>query len=295
MTYILGIIGNPIGHTLSPLMHNTAIKHLSLNYIYLPFEVKKENLSIAIRGLKGLEIKGMNITIPYKEDVIQFLDYLEEEAELIGAVNTIKLERGSLKGYNTDGNGFIESLRIDAHEDVRGKNIIIFGAGGAARAIAIKLIVAGAERIIIANRTIERGVKLVEYINSKLSHQNSKFLKAISLKDRLLIQYIREADILINTTPVGMKNNLEPLFPYDYLSDRHMVCDIVYRPLKTRLLQEASIRGARILNGLGMLIYQGNLSFKIWTGYEMPIEIVRKILIEELEKRNSEVRSQKSE
>ncbi len=278
---ILGIIGYPISHTLSPLMHNTAIKHLGLDYIYLPFEVKKENIALAIGGLKGLGIGGINVTIPHKESVIPYLDTLDDSAGLIGAVNTIKLEDGSLKGYNTDGLGFLKSLKIDAHEEAKGKNIIILGAGGAARAIAIQMALEGAKGITIANRTLERGEKLTESIRCKMQDARCK-IKAIALNDSSLIEYFRKADIIINTTSVGMKDSDTPLFPYNYISDRHLVCDIVYKPIETKLLKEASARGARILNGLGMLVYQGSLSFKIWTGHEMPVEIVRKTLMEEL-------------
>ena len=279
---ILGIIGYPISHTLSPLMHNTAIKHLGLDYIYLPFEVKKENIALAIGGLKGLGIGGINVTIPHKESVIPYLDTLDDSAGLIGAVNTIKLEDGSLKGYNTDGLGFLKSLKIDAQEEAKGKNIIILGAGGAARAIAIQMALEGAKGITIANRTVERGIELEGYINSGVKGQGSRVIKAVSLNDSSLIEYFKGADIIINTTSVGMKDSDTPLFPYDYISGRHLVCDIVYKPIETKLLKEASARGARILNGLGMLVYQGSLSFKIWTGHEMPVEIVRKVLMEEL-------------
>ena len=285
---ILGIIGYPISHTLSPLMHNTTIKHIGLDYIYLPFEVKKENIALAIGGLKGLGIKGINVTIPHKESVIPYLDTLDDNARFIGAVNAIKLEDGSLKGYNTDGLGFLKSLKIDAQEEAKGKNIILLGAGGAARAIAIQMALEGAKSITIANRTVERGMELAGYIKSKFTThyrgcpENSKFIRAVSLNDKALIEYFREADIIINTTSVGMKDSDTPLFLYDYISDRHLVCDTVYKPIETKLLKEASERGARILNGLGMLIYQGSLSFKIWTGHEMPVEIVRKTLMEKL-------------
>lgn len=284
MTQILGIIGYPIGHTLSPLMHNTAIKELRLDYIYLPFEVKKKNIALAIGGLKGLGINGINVTIPHKESVIPYLDTLDENAEFIGAVNTIKLEDDKLKGYNTDGLGFLKSLKIDAQEEVKGKNIIILGAGGTARAIAIQMALEEAKSITIANRTVEKGKSLADYINSRVRGQGSGVIKAISLNDSSLIEYFRGADIIINTTSVGMKDSDTPLFPYNYISDRHLVCDIVYKPIETKLLKEASVKGARILNGFGMLIYQGSLSFKIWTGHEMPVEIVRKVLTEELNK-----------
>src|SRR3989338_1816716 len=219
---ILGIIGYPIEHTLSPLMHNIAIKHLGLDYIYLPFEVKKENIAIAVGGLKGLGIKGINVTIPHKESVIPYLDALDDNAKFIGAVNTIKLEDDKLKGYNTDGLGFLKSLKIDAQENAKGKNIIILGAGGAARAIAVQMALEDAKSIIIANRTVERGKELAKYISSKLKAQSSKLLSAISLKDSLLVEYLREADIIINATSIGMKETDTPLFLYDYISDRHL-------------------------------------------------------------------------
>ncbi len=279
---ILGIIGYPIGHSLSPLMHNTAIKHLGLDYIYLPFEVRKEAISLAVGGLKGLGIKGINVTIPYKESVIPYLDGMDENAGLIGAVNTINLEGDGLKGYNTDGIGFLQSLKIDAREDVKDKTVILFGAGGAARAVAVQTTLEGAKEIIIANRTLGKGEKLAEYIKSRVKGQGSRVIKAIALNDSLLVEYFRKADIIVNTTSVGMKESDAPLFPYDYISDRHLICDIVYRPIETGLLREALKKGAKILNGLGMLIYQGSLSFKIWTGYEMPVEIVRKTLMKEL-------------
>ena len=158
-------------------MHNTAIKHLGLDYIYLPFEVKKENIALAIGGLKGLGIGGINVTIPHKESVIPYLDTLDDSAGLIGAVNTIKLEDGSLKGYNTDGLGFLKSLKIDAQEEAKGKNIIILGAGGAARAIAIQMALEGAKGITIANRTVERGIELEGYINSGVKGHKSSIIK----------------------------------------------------------------------------------------------------------------------
>jgi len=288
MKNILGIIGYPIGHTLSPLIHNTAIKHIGLDYIYLPFEVKKENIALAIGGLKGLGIKGINVTIPHKESVIPYLETLDDNAKFIGAVNTIKLEDDKIKGYNTDGLGFLKSLKIDAKEDVKGKNIIILGAGGSARAIAIQMALEKANSVIIANRTVGRGKKLAEYTKLKVHDPSSGWVprkpkvKAIALNDSLLVEYFREADIIINTTSIGMKDNDNPLFPYNYITNKHLVCDIVYKPIETNLLKEALLRGARILNGLGMLIYQGSLSFKIWTGHEMPVEIVRKTLMKEL-------------
>ena len=288
MTNILGIIGYPIGHTLSPLIHNTAIKHIGLDYIYLPFEVKKENIALAIGGLKGLGIKGINVTIPHKESVIPYLETMDDNAKFIGAVNTIKLEDDKIKGYNTDGLGFLKSLKIDAKEDVKGKNILILGAGGSARAIAIQMALEKANSVIIANRTVERGKKLAEYIKLKVHDPSTGWVprklkvKAIALNDSLLVEYFREADIIINTTSIGMKDNDNPLFPYNYITNKHLVCDIVYKPIETNLLKEALLRGARILNGLGMLIYQGSLSFKIWTGHEMPVEIVRKTLMKEL-------------
>lgn len=269
-TKILGIFGYPVEHTLSPFMHNAAFEALGLNYCYIPLSVSPENLKIAVTSLKALNIVGVNITIPHKEAIIPFLDELDGEAELIGAVNTVLNKEGRLIGYNTDGRGFVSSLREDGKIDPRGKKIIIIGAGGAARAIAFSLALEGAEKIFINDIIGEKAKELSCVLSTKTSTE------AIYLKD--LKEGIGEADILINATPLGMKKE-DPLpIPPELLSKGLFVYDIVYNLPETSLLKEAKKRGANTLGGLGMLLYQGALSFKIWTGKEPPIDVMRKAL-----------------
>lgn len=280
----LGIIGYPIQHSLSPLMHNTALKFLSLDYSYYPFEVRPEDLSGAIEDIRSLKIKGINVTIPHKENIIGLLDDMNEDAKLIGAVNTVNREGEKLIGYNTDGKGFIKSLKEDAGESLRGKNILIFGAGGAARGLAVQIALEKPATILIANRTLSRAESLVKYLKEKIGFDAS----VLPLKNETIRDYIKNSHIIINATSIGMKEKDPPLFSCELLSSRNLVCDIVYNPLKTPLLKKAEQMGARVLDGLGMLIYQGALSFKIWTGKEFPVDLVRKILTEKLTENSPE-------
>ena len=267
-TNVVGIIGNPIEHTLSPLMHNAAFKYLNLNYIYVPFLVLENALSNSIIGSKALNIKGLNVTIPYKTEVIKYLDSIDRSAELIGAVNTVKFEDNFAKGFNTDGIGAVKA--IEDVSKVKNKNVIILGAGGAARAVAFQILLEGAGSLTIANRTPENAINIQNDLTEKLNAN----VKVTDL-GKNLEREIFDADILINTTPVGMYPNINqsPLIKSDILHKDIIVNDIVYNPLKTRLLKEAEKKGARTISGFKMLIYQGMESFKIWTGVYPPIEI----------------------
>jgi len=276
---VLGIFGYPIGHTLSPLMHQVAAEYHYLDLIYLAFSVKPPDLPAALAGIKALGIKGVNLTIPHKEAAIPLVDELSEEARLIGAINTIVLADGKLIGHNTDGQGFITSLSRNVGESPKGKTILLLGAGGAARAIAIHLALARAKRIIIANRTLNRAEELASYLEK---HSNRVSVCAIPLEKEILITHMEEAEIIINTTPIGMSRDDMVILPGERLRPQQLVCDIVYRPLNTPLLQAAKAKGGKTLDGLGMLIYQGALSFKLWTGRDMPVELVRKRLLQEL-------------
>jgi shikimate dehydrogenase len=276
---ILGIIGYPVSHSLSPLMHNTAIESLGLNYCYHAFEVKPGDIPDAIRGIRAMRIRGINVTIPHKEAVIPLLDEISPETKLMGAVNTISLQGERLIGHNTDGRGFVQSLKLEARVHPRKKNILILGAGGAARGLAIQLASEGASRIVIANRTYQRAEKLSNDLLQKTGYAAST---PLPLEDNVIRDCMTDVDIIINTTSIGMKKKDPPVLSYDLLSKRHLVCDIVYHPLETPLLREARKRGARVLNGLGMLIHQGSLSFQIWTGKKFPVDLIRKKLISEL-------------
>jgi shikimate dehydrogenase len=273
-TFLVGIIGDPVEHSLSPLMHNAAFKHLEMDYVYVPFHVKRGKLGGAIGGARSMGIKGLNVTIPHKTDVISYLDELDQAARLIGAVNTIKFTENTAKGYNTDGVGAVKALEeITAVKD---KKVVIMGAGGAARAISFQLILNGIGGLYIANRTLKKAAQLAADIGSKLEFSP----KVISLKEMEL----SSTDILINTTPVGMypHQNQPPLVRSDQMHPELVVNDVIYNPLKTALLEEAEKAGAQTVNGTKMLIYQGLESFRIWTGVTPPVEVFAKGLMKTL-------------
>lgn len=275
-TKLVGLMGDPVEHSLSPPMHNAAFKYFDLDYVYVPFHVKKEYLKEALEGARYLAIKGLNVTIPHKTDVIKYLDVLDDAAELIGAVNTIKFD-DVVKGYNTDGLGAVRS--IEEVTPVKGKKIVILGAGGAARAISFQSVLSGAGSVIIANRTLEKSLMLKENLVDKLNADAD----AIGLGEELKTE-LKDTDVLINTTPIGMYPNIhqKPLVTSDMMHEGLVVNDIVYNPLETGLLKEAKKAGAQTVSGVKMLIYQGIEAFKIWTGVEPPVEVFEAALAEVL-------------
>lgn len=272
-TNVVGVIGDPVEHSLSPLMHNAAFRHLDLDYVYVPYHVKKDALNDAISGAKSLNIKGLNVTIPHKTEVIKHLDSLDKSAELIGAVNTIKFNNGHAKGYNTDGIGAVKA--IEEVSSVINKKVIILGAGGAARAIAFQILLDGAESLVIVNRTLEKAEQLQEDLVEKLNAN----VKSIDLGEKLKKECLN-ADILINTTPIGMYPNVnqEPLVKAEFMHEDLIVKDCVYNPLKTGLIKEAEKCDAKAISGLKMLIYQGMEAFRIWTGITPPLKIFESAL-----------------
>jgi len=272
-TNVVGIIGDPVEHSLSPLMHNAAFEHLDMDYVYVPYHVKKGALESAISGAKSLGITGLNVTIPHKTEVIKYLDSLDKSAELIGAVNTIKFDENHAKGYNTDGIGAVKA--VEEVSSVINKKVIILGAGGAARAIAFQMLLDGVASLVIANRTLEKAEQLQGDLVEKLNAD----VKSIDLGEELKKE-LSDADILINTTPIGMYPNVdqEPLVKAELMYESLIVKDCVYNPLKTGLIKEAEKCGATTISGLKMLIYQGMESFRIWTGLTPPLEIFENAL-----------------
>ncbi len=260
MKNIYGIIGDPVEHSLSPVMHNAAFEEIGLDAVYLAFRVSQEEVANAIKGAKSLGILGLNVTIPLKEVALSFVD-TEEVAKKIGAINTIDFHSGKAAGYNTDGLGSLRVLEETVGQ-LNGKKVLILGAGGAARAISFFLDAKGA-KVTIANRTKERAAQLV----SNLRNANSIGLAA-ELK-----HCISDADILINTTSVGMHPNEDAtLVTADLMHPELVVFDIVYNPVETKLLKEAKKAGVKkIIDGVMMLVYQGAASFKIWTKRKPPI------------------------
>ena len=278
-TKTLGIFGYPISHTLSPAMHNAVIKALGLDMVYLPFEVKPSNLKEAINGIKSLGIIGVNITIPHKESVIRFLDDISEEARLVGAVNTIVYKDRKLVGYNTDGSGYMASLKEELGFNPKSKRIIIIGAGGAARGILAALATQKPKSITVANRTLSRAVSLIKTFKGKF--RDTRF-EAIDLDNNMLKMSFNSVDLLINTTSVGMKQSKALKIPLETLPKIAIVSDIIYNPLETLLLKKAKKLGLTTHGGLGMLVHQGARSFKLWTGMDAPMNVMRKAALKAL-------------
>jgi shikimate dehydrogenase len=275
---ICGVIGDPIAHSMSPVMHNAAFDKLGLNYLYVPFRVKKEELGKAIAGVRALNIRGLNVTIPHKVTVIPLLDKLDLLAQRIGAVNTIVNDDGVLTGYNTDTTGFLQTL-LERGVEPRGKNVVILGAGGASRAISLILAERGSN-LIILNRTLD---KAKEYA-SRISQVFKKEVKALELNKENLAKVLAKADILVNATSVGMSpnSNETPVSP-DLLKPSLTVFDIVYNPIKTRLLREAEAAGAKTISGVDMLVWQGALAFELWTGAKAPVKLMKETAIKGLQ------------
>jgi shikimate dehydrogenase len=280
-TRLCGIIGDPIEHTMSPVMHNAAFRQMGVDYLYVPFKVKQEELAKAIDGVKALNIRGLNVTIPHKVAVIQFLDKLDHLAEKIGAVNTIVNDNGVLTGYNTDGAGFLQAL-LEKGIEPREKNTVILGAGGASRAISFSLADRGAN-LVILNRRLE--LDWAEELASRISQSFSKEVEALELNRENLARVLDRADIVVNATSRGMTPNIdETAVTSTLLKPDLTVFDIVYNPIKTRLLKEAEAAGARTVSGLDMLVWQGALAFEKWTGLKAPVELMREEAIKGLKK-----------
>ncbi len=252
-TNVFGIIGDPVEHTLSPGMHNAAFKELDMNNIYVPFHVNAEELEDAIAGAYALGIKGLNITIPHKTEVIKYLDYLDIAAGLIGAVNTIEFGKNGAVGHNTDGIGAVRA--INEITSVKNKKVMILGAGGAARAVAFQILLSGAKNLVISNRTIERASELRDDLVEKLEPN-----VLVTDLGNELERELKDTDILVNTTPIGMYPNIsqKPIVTADMMHEDLVVNDIVYNPLKTGLLNEAEKAGAKPISGVKMLMYQGS-------------------------------------
>ncbi len=259
MTKKYGLIGNPLSKTLSPFIHNSIYRENNINSIYLTYELKLEDLEKGIEAFKTLGIEGFNITIPFKERIIPYLDNIDETAKKINAINTVKQVEGELIGYNTDYLGFLKSLELN-NIDLNNKNILVLGAGGGSRAISIGLLENNINKLYITNRTSNRGIKLV---NELRRIYNDKFIKFTGFNLSELDK--DEIDIIINTTSVGMYPEIDES-PMDFKGFQNdlILYDLIYKPLETRFLSEGKIRGYKTINGLEMLYYQAIESQKIW-------------------------------
>ncbi len=268
MKKLFGVIGDPIGHSMSPEMHNNLFDFYGIDAVYLPFHVSKQNLEAAVKGLKALGVSGFNVTIPHKTTIMDFLDQIDPLAKAIGAVNTVQNENGCLTGYNTDGPGFVKGLE-SMGADLGSRSALIIGAGGASRAIYFSMAQAGIKQIDLYNRTADRAEELVRTCPFKV---RSKVLDRETAEKSL-----HEYQLIVQTTSIGMFPNLEGLpLSLDQLSRGTIVSDIIYNPLKTKFLEEASKKGAKIQNGVGMFVFQGALAFEKWTGIFPDTETMRR-------------------
>jgi len=279
-TKVCGIFGHPVEHTFSPAMHNAAFAALKMDYVYVPFPVPPTGLAVAVAAVRALGLAGVNVTIPHKESVLPLLDELSEEARLIGAVNTIVNRSGRLYGDNTDGRGFLRALEGKAGFTPAGKTALILGAGGAARAVAAQLALAGVSKLLLANRSRNRAGELAGFITDKTGVRAEIVPWPEGGGGTLPAEALLEAALVVQATPLGMHPNYSetaPL-PFDLFRQGQLACDLVYNPLETLFLKKARQSGAVAVDGLGMLLYQGALAFELWTGATAPVEVMRQAL-----------------
>ncbi len=269
-TRVCGVIGDPIEHTLSPIMHNAAFKALKLDFAFLAFKVKVADVEKAVSGMRALGIHGLNVTMPHKSAVINYLDEVDQAAKAIGSVNTILNKDGRLFGFNTDGVGALQALRENGVEP-RGKKVLLLGAGGAARAIAYTL-AREADELVILNRTAKQAAELANLLKQTFDRK----VVADALSPNAIKDTLQDSDVLINATSVGMKPNANQTpVAFEWLRPDLAVMDIVYNPVETKLAKDAKAAGAKVVSGFEMLIYQGAASFEIWTGHSAPVEVMR--------------------
>ncbi len=276
-TKLTGLLGSPVAHSKSPLMHNEAFRLLGLDYVYLCFDVGEDDLETAYEGLKKLNVAGFNCTMPDKTRMAQLADELSPAASLIGAVNTVVNNNGTFVGHNTDGIGYMTSLR-ETGNDIVGKKMTLMGAGGAASSIMVQAALDGAREIDVfslKDRFWDKAEAMISNINAKT---NCKVNLIEMNSDEILGASIAESDILCNATTVGMAPNDDKCLIKDpnMLREGLIVSDIIYNPLETKLFQMAQSQGCTVFNGLYMLLYQGAEAFKLWTGQEMPVDIIKK-------------------
>ncbi len=277
-TRLCCVIGHPVDKSLSPIMHNEAFRAKGLNYVYLAFDVDTSRLKEAVEGLRALKVKGFNVTMPHKVAILNLLDRINEGASLVGAVNTVVNDDGELIGYNTDVNGIISALEAKVRS-LKGLKALLIGAGGAARACIVALVSKGCKEIIIMNRTFDKAKLMAEDLGKKLKmNYNLEELSMNSLK-----KAINSVDILMNATPIGTNPNLdESIVPQELIKKDMVVFDAVYNPKKTKLIRDAEKMGAKVIPGYEMFVGQGAASFKLWTGIDAPIDIMRRAVLKAL-------------
>lgn len=275
-TRLAAVVANPIKHSISPFIHNSAFEATNTNGVYLAWEVEATDLAETVANIRRYQMFGINLSMPYKEQVIPYLDQLSEEARLIGAVNTVVNREGTLIGYNTDGKGFFKSL---PSFKISGKRMVLLGAGGAAKAILTQAILDGVSQISVFVRSASLE-KTRPYLK-KLQIETGFKVDLFALEDSQKLQdSITQADLLVNATSVGMDGTSQPIPTGIVLPKQLLVADVIYQPFETPFLKWARSQGNLAVNGLGMLLYQAAEAFQLWTGKEMPTDEIWQTLIE---------------
>lgn len=270
-TAILGLLGNPVEHTVSPQLHNSLSARLGIDAVYVPFKVDRGCLGDAVKGLKAAGLKGFNVTIPFKEEILRYMDVCSDEVKITGSANTVRVAEGRTYAFNTDAEGFARSFEQQTGILLKDKEVLLLGAGGTARSIALKIAARGAGRLNISNRTIERAEDIVGMVRANSS------VKAVASGLRELEDqaFIDGFDIIVNTTSLGMYPKVEesPLNDRVRLNGGQIVYDVIYNPARTKLLRKAESCGCKAVNGMGMLFWQGVLAYEIWMDIKIPGEI----------------------
>lgn len=275
-TKLTGLLGSPVSHSISPMMHNEAFRQLDLDYVYLAFDVEKQELAPTVGGLRAMKVHGFNITMPHKHAMCQLCDSLSPISEILGTVNTVVNEDGHLTGYTTDGIGYMRGLQEDGYE-ILGKKMTLLGAGGAASSILAQAALDGVSEISVFNRqgtNFEHTQKLIQLLKERTNCR----IRLFDITDSAALRReVSESALLTNATSVGMAPNTDASLIQDATLFRPdlIVSDVIYHPSETKLLRDAKKAGCRTQNGLSMLLYQGAESFRLWTGEEMPVSIIR--------------------
>lgn len=294
-TKIVGVIGSPISHSRSPQMHNAAISKAGLDFVYVPFHVSADAIDHAINGFRSINVIGINVTLPHKQSVIPFLTSISQEADLIGAVNTLTFSDDGIHGENTDAPGFLRAMNENNIPIPIEKDVVVLGAGGSARAIVVALALAGVNSITIVNRTILKAIALAEELTEKIGkNYDDKNLEEIEnntdgtfdtvitgmgFDDKHLPEAIMKCAMLVNTSSSGMDESQPLLINQDWLQPETIVYDIVYTPPITKLLKAANEKGCPTIEGIGMLVHQGAIAFERWTGVEPCVNTMKNALL----------------
>jgi shikimate dehydrogenase len=278
-TKVYGVFGYPVHHSLSPVMHNAAFEYIGFDAVYVPFEVRQENIGDALKGINSLGIKGINLTIPHKQMCIPWIKKLSEEAGYVKSVNTIDVKEDGLYGYTTDGEGFLKAIKEELNWQPKLSNVLILGSGGAARAIGFRLALSGVSSMYLVDIVRGRSEELANDIRKNIKNCNVYSIEREQIED-----YIEKCNCVVQATPLGMKKQ-DPLpINIELLHKSLVVYDLVYNTPATPLVKQARRKKIKAATGLMMLLYQGALSFEIWTGKKAPIEVMKKALLRAIRK-----------